>query len=104
MKISTSRIYSLLLLKLISFIFPPTLKVERNLVTLSTHDSLLIFWDTNEDTVFLREITAINHNPGIIWDKLIVDSKSGTNSVIIRGLKKSEAKKFKKTLLLMSGN
>ena len=99
MHISTSRIYSLLLLKIVGLVFPPKFKIEGNRLTLFTHESLLFFWDTNEESVFLRDITAINSDPGIVWDKLSIDTRSGSDSIVIRGLKKSEGRKFKQALL-----
>lgn len=102
MRISTSRIYSLLRLNLVNFFFPPRLKISPHHIEFREQDSLLIFWDKNYEKVSMHRLSSINPNPGIIWDSLTIRTNGG-EEIKIKGLRKRDSRRAHAAISNYSG-
>lgn len=76
----------------INLIFPARLEIKNNEVHTRKYKSLIFFWMKDEEALALLRVSSTQHKKGLIWDKVLIESKGGTNYIEMKGLKKKDAK------------
>ena len=86
-----SRWYGFISNSWINIIFPKLIQVKENGIFTKKHKSLFLFWMTEEENLSKSKIASVQHQKGLIWDKVLIETSGGTNFIEMKGLKKKDA-------------
>lgn len=93
-EVRSSRLWALLTFKLTHFIFPPRMAADRHGISTSTVGFWLFPWSRTEEHLPMAHVAEIEHDRGLIWDDLRVESSGGIDPLRIDGLPKYRARDF----------
>ncbi len=93
----TSRLLALFRLRFTQFLMPNTLTVDGEGIVSETKSFWLTPWVTTRETAPLSRLASIQHDKGLIWDKIRVETSGGTNTLDIDGVPKGQANRFVST-------
>ena len=93
-EIRSSRFWALFNLKVTRFFFPQRVAADRHGVSSSSTTFWLTPWSRTEEHVPMTHIAEVEHERGLIWDELRVESSGGVDPMIVPGLPKGPANAF----------
>jgi hypothetical protein len=93
-EIKTSRFWALCHMKMTRFFFPQRVAADKHGISSRTTAFWLTPWVRNEEHVPMSHIAEIEHDRGLIWDALRVESSGGVDPMIVPGLPKGPTNSF----------
>ncbi len=94
LEIQSSRWWALFTFKLTKLIFPDYMTVDGA----SIHAVRVRFWLTpwmrDENHMQISHISEVEHERGLIWDSITVESTGGLTPMNVRGFPKGSARRF----------
>src|SRR5581483_1420901 len=93
-EIRTSRFWALCYFKLTRFLFPQRVAAVKHGISSSSTAFWLTPWSRTEEHVPMSHVAEIEHDRGLIWDELRVESSGGIDPMIVPGLPKGAANSF----------
>lgn len=90
----SSRLWSLLTLKLTRLIFPARIVADALGISTVTVTFWMMPWIRQDEHLPMSHIAEVAHSRGFIWDSISVESSGGLNPLIIDGVPKSSARRF----------
>ncbi len=95
-----SRWWAFLTLHWLSVPFPNKIIVNPTFLETFKRRSLILFWMTDEERLSSNQIGSVRVKKGIFWDTVFIDTK-GTNSLELKGMKKSTSNKVRNKLQMI---
>ena len=103
-QIRASRIWALLTLKITHFIFPMRMSVDRHGISTREVGFWLLPWSRKEEHLPMSHVAEIEHDRGLIWDDVRIESSGGIDPLRISGLSKFYAGAFVAHVRAIMGN
>ncbi len=93
--IHSSRLWALLTLRVTQFLFPDRLAIESDTSIFARKIGFwLTPWMRDENHMQIAQIAEIEHERGLVWDRLSIESTGGLSPIVIAGLPKGAASRF----------
>jgi hypothetical protein len=93
-EIRSSRFWAMFTFQVTRFLFPQRVAADRHGISSSSTSFWLTPWARNEEHMPMAHIAEIEHDRGLIWDELRVESSGGIDPMIVPGLPKGAANTF----------
>lgn len=101
--IHSSRWWALWHFNFTGLIFPLHLYADGHGVSTVKVSFWLTPWIRKDDHLPMTHIAEIEHNRGLIWDEIAVESSGGLNPLTVKGLPKGRASDFVQHVRAMMG-
>jgi hypothetical protein len=93
-RVQTSRLLALFQFAFTRFLMPDSMTVDANGIVTEHTNFWLTPWVKSRETAPLSRLASIQHDKGLIWDKLSVETSGGSNPLDIAGVPKGQARRF----------
>ncbi len=93
-EVSSSRWWALFTVKITKLIFRDKLAADDSSVFARKVYFWLTPWIRDENHMRISHIAEIEHDRGLIWDTLTVESTGGLSPIVVHGLPKGAAQRF----------
>lgn len=90
----SSRLWSLVTLKLTRLLFPARMIADPLGISTITVGFWLTPWIRQDEHLPMSHIAEVSHNRGFFWDGVSIESSGGLNPLVIDGVPKSSARRF----------
>lgn len=93
-EIQTSRFWALFHMQVTRFFFPQRIAADKHGISSRSTTFWLTPWARNEEHVPMNHVAEVEHDRGLIWDSLRVESSGGIDPMICPGLPKGATNSF----------
>jgi hypothetical protein len=93
-EVSSSRWWALFTFKPTKLIFRDKLAADDSSVFAKKTYFWLTPWIRDENHMRISHIAEIEHERGLIWDQLTIESTGGLSPIVVRGLPKGDAQRY----------
>jgi hypothetical protein len=93
-QIRSSRLWAIFRGRFTEFLFPARLSADPLGITLVKVAFWLTPWTRQEEHLPMSHLAEVDHERGLIWDSISIESSGGLNPLSVGGLPKSGAKRF----------
>jgi hypothetical protein len=90
-EIGSSRILALPTFQITHFIFPMRMSADRHGISTREVGFWLMPWSRKEEHLPMSHVAEIEHDRGLIWDDVRIESSGGIDPLRISGLSKLHA-------------
>jgi hypothetical protein len=93
-EIRSSRIWALLTFQFTHFLFPVRMSADRHEISTREVGFWLTPWSRKEEHLPMSHVAEIEHDRGLLWDDVRIESSGGIDPLRISGLSKFHAGSF----------
>ena len=93
-EIRSSRIWALLTFQFTHFLFPIRMSADRHEISTREVGFWLTPWSRKEEHLPMSHVAEIEHDRGLLWDDVRIESSGGIDPLRISGLSKFHAGSF----------
>lgn len=90
----TSRLLAIFQLAFTRFLMPDSLTIDHNGVVTEHTNFWLTPWVKSRETAPLSRLASIQHDKGLLFDNLSIETSGGSNPLDIKGVPKGQARRF----------
>ena len=92
--VRSSRWWALFHMSLTRLLFPARLVADHIGISTNIVTFWLTPWRRTDEHLPLSHIAEVEHTRGLVWDAISVESSGGLNPLVVKGLRKSQARYF----------
>lgn len=89
-----SRYSAVFRLSLVHLIWPPTFTLTPDAIETEKRKTILFPWVRLNERMAYGSVASVAHRSGVIWDTVVAETRGGSNTLDLTGLRKADAKQL----------
>jgi len=89
-----SRSSAVFRLSLVHLIWPPTFTLTPDAIETDKRKTILFPWVRLNERMLYSSVASVAHRSGVIWDTVVAETRGGSNTLDLTGLRKADAKQL----------